>query len=110
MIGNAVPLYLAYDIAESVLEALSNSSSKVRPAKIEKNGSFYSAERAWSTLTDSEKAIYKISELAGVNTIFELEPLILDDGLDELELKIQSDDKGNESDVRDVVIIKRGIE
>nr|WP_322597221.1 HaeIII family restriction endonuclease [Mergibacter septicus] len=56
------------------------------------------------------KKLYKISALAGVNTIFELEPLILDDGSDELELKIQSDDKGEKGDVRDVLIIRRGIE
>ena len=50
--------------------------------------------------------------MAGVNTIFYLEPLILDDGDDELELKIQSDGKGKEGDVdiRDVLIIRRGIE
>ena len=48
--------------------------------------------------------------MAGVNTIFDLEPLILDDGNDELELKIQSDDKGKEGDVRDVLIIRRRIE
>ena len=54
--------------------------------------------------------IYKISALAGVNTIFDLEPLILEDGCDVLELKIQSDDKGKEGDVRDVLIIRRGIE
>lgn len=36
--------------------------------------------------------------------------MILDDGLDELELKIQSDDKGKEGNVRDVLIIRRGIE
>ena len=48
--------------------------------------------------------------MAGVNTIFDLEPLILDDGDDELELKIQSDDKGKEGDVRDVLIIRRRIE
>ena len=51
-----------------------------------------------------------MSALAGINTIFELEPLILDDGRDELELKIQSDDKGQEGDVRDILIIRRGIE
>ena len=60
----------------------------------------------WNTLTDSEKTIYKVSTLEGVNTIFDLEPLILDDGDDELELKIQSDDKGKEGDVRDVLIIR----
>lgn len=45
-----------------------------------------------------------------MNTIFNLEPLILDVGDDELELKIQSDDKGKVGDVRDVLIIRRGIE
>ncbi|XBG77132.1 HaeIII family restriction endonuclease [Enterococcus cecorum] len=44
--------------------------SKVHPAKIEKNSSFYAAERSRNNLTYSEKAIYKISALAGVNTIF----------------------------------------
>lgn len=36
--------------------------------------------------------------------------MILDDGDDELELKIQSDDKGKKGDVRDVLIIRQGIE
>lgn len=63
----------------------------------------------WNTLTGFEKTIYKVSALAGVNTIFDLEPLILDEGNDEIELKIQSDDKGKEGDVRDVLIIRRGI-
>lgn len=84
--------------------------SKIRPTKIEKNSSYFATERACNTLTESEKAIYRIGALAGVNTIFDLEPLILDDGDDELELKIQSDDKGKEGDVRDVLIIRRGIE
>ena len=36
--------------------------------------------------------------------------MILDDGDDELELKIQSDDKGKKGDVRDILIIRQGIE
>ena len=36
--------------------------------------------------------------------------MILDDGDDELELIIQSDDKGKGGDVRYVLIIRRGIE
>ena len=94
----------------SCLITLFEEISKVRPAKIEENNSYFAAERAWNTLTESEKTMYKISALAGVNTIFDLEPLILDDSDDELELKIQSDDKGKEGDVRDVLIIRRGIE
>ena len=93
----------------SYLITLFEEISKIRPAKIVENSSYFAAERAWKTLTDSEKTIYKVSALAGVKTIFDLEPLILDDGNDELELKIQSDDKGKEGDVRDVLIIRRGI-
>ena len=93
----------------SYLITLFEEISKIRPAKIEKNSSYFAAERAWNTLTDSEKTIYKVSALAGVSTIFDLEPLILDDGDDERELKIQSDDKGKEGDVRDILIIRQGI-
>ena len=84
--------------------------SKVRSVKIETNSSYYAAERAWNTLSESEKTMYKLSSLTGVNTLFELEPLILDNGNDELELKIQSDEHGEKGDVRDVLIIRRGIE
>ncbi|PID80227.1 MAG: restriction endonuclease [Clostridiales bacterium] len=98
----------AYEFA--YLITLYDEISKVRPAIIENNSNYIAAENAWHTLSDSEKDLYKISALAGVNTIFELEPLILDDGDDELELKIQSDDKGKAGDVRDVLIIRRGIE
>ena len=94
----------------SYLITLFEEISKIRPVKIEKNSSYFAAERAWNTLNDSDKTIFKVSALAGVNTIFELEPLILDDCYDELELKIQSDDKGKEGDVRDILIIRRGIE
>ncbi len=94
----------------SCLIVLFEEISKVRPVKIEENSSYFAAKRAWDTLLDSEKAMYKVSALAGVNVLFELEPLILDDGNDELELKMQSDDKGKAGDVRDILIIRRGIE
>ncbi|WP_065107383.1 HaeIII family restriction endonuclease [Streptobacillus moniliformis] len=93
----------------SYLITLFEEISKVRPVKIENNSSFLAAEREWNTLSDSEKITYKASALAAVNTIFDLEPLILDDGDDELELIIQSDAKGEEGDVRDLLIIRRGI-
>ena len=94
----------------SYLISLYEEISKVRLVKIETNSSYYAAERAWNTLSESEKTMYKMSSLTGVNTLFELEPLILDDGKAELELKIQSDDNGEKGDVRDVLIIRRGIE
>ena len=98
----------AYEFA--YLNTLHEEISKYRPSNIEKNSSYHAAEKAWNTLDESEKDLYKVSALAGTNTILELEPLILDDGDDELELKIQTDDKGKDGDVRDVLIIRKGIE
>lgn len=98
----------AYEFA--YLNTLYEEISKYRVSKIEKNSSYKAAEKAWNTLEETEKDMYKVSALAGANVILELEPLILDDGEDELELKIQSDDKGKDGDVRDVLIIRKGIE
>ena len=41
----------------SYLITLFEEISKIRPAKIEENSSYFAAERAWNTLTDSEKTI-----------------------------------------------------
>lgn len=98
----------AYEFA--YLNVLHEEISKYRVSKIEKNSSYKAAEKAWNTLDDSEKDMYKVSALAGTNTILELEPLILDDGNDELELKIQTDHRGKDGDVRDILIIRKDIE
>lgn len=98
----------AYEFA--CLNTLHEEISKYRVSKIEKNSTYEAAQRAWNTLEESEKNIYRISALAGTNTILELEPLILDDGEGELELKLQSDDNGEDGDVRDVLIIRKDIE
>ena len=50
------------------------------------------------------------SALAAVETLFELEPLIVEDGDDELVLKIQQDSRGEEGDVRDILMVRRNIE
>ena len=92
------------------LNTLHEEISKYRVSNIEKNSSYKAAEKAWNTLEESEKDMYEVSALAGTNAILELEPLILDDGDDELELKIQTDEKGKDGDVRGVLIIRKGIE
>lgn len=98
----------AYEFA--YLNTLHEEISKYRPANIEKNSSYEAAKKAWNTLEDSEKYVYKASALAGTNTILDLEPLILEESGDYLELKIQSDNEGKQGDVRDVLIIRKGIE
>ena len=98
----------AYEFA--YLNTLHDEISKYKTSNIEKNSSYHAAERALNTLDESEKEVYKLSALAGTNAILELEPLILDEGDDEVELKIQTDNMGKDGDVRDVLIIRKGIE
>lgn len=84
---------------------------KIRYIRIEKKiVVFLFCRKSMEYSSDSEKIIYKKSAIAGIFMIFELEPLILEDGKDELELKIQSDSEGIQGDVRDILIIRRGIE
>lgn len=97
----------AYEFA--YLNTLHEEISKYRVSKVDENSAYNAAKKAWETLEDSEKDMYKISALAGVDAILDLEPLILDEGEDELELKIQTDDKGKAGDVRDVLIIRKDI-
>ena len=60
----------------SYLMTLFDEISKVRSVKINKNSSYFSAERAWNTLSETERSMYRISALAGVYGLFEFEPLI----------------------------------
>lgn len=78
----------------SFLITLFEEISKERTVRIAENNSYFVAKKVWNTLNDDEKTLYKVSALTGIKTIFDLEPLIFEDGNDELELKIQSDDKG----------------
>lgn len=98
----------AYEFA--CLNALNTEISKIRPAKIEQTDGYDAAERAWNAIDDTLQVMMEESAIAAVETLFELEPLIVEDGDDELILKIQQDSKGEEGDVRDILIIRRNIE
>ena len=75
-----------------------------------KNSSFFAAQRAWESVSQDMQIMFLESATAAINTLLDLEPIILENKEDELELLIQSDDKGEEGDVRDVLIIRHGIE
>lgn len=83
---------------------------KHRKCEIEKNSSYYASEKAWKSIDKDLQISLFSSAVAGAKAIFEAEPLILEHGEDYLTLKIQSDQKGRDGDVRDVLIIRHGIE
>lgn len=92
------------------LLTLEEEIKKLRPVNIMKNSSYSAAERAWSTLSNEMQETYKESSYVAVAKIFELEPRIVEDNNDVLELLIQTDAKGKEGDVRDILIIRHNIQ
>lgn len=81
----------------------------IRSATIIKNSSYTAAENAWNTLSEEDKNKYTISANAAVKRIFDLEPRIIEDGNDKIELFIQTDQHGEQGDVRDILIVRRKI-
>jgi len=133
MIGNAVPVNLAYEIAIAIKTALegkkvSTSSNdkgrayeyiclltlldeikKLRDAKIIENSSFDADERAWNAIDDETRETLTISAKAAVSTLFDMEPLIIEEDNDCVDLYIQPDSKGEIGDVRDIIILRSDI-
>ena len=97
----------AYEFA--CLNALYEAISAIRPARIIMNSSYDASSNAWRTLTPGEQAIYKLSSKATIETIFMLEPNIIEPTDDVLSLYIQTDQHGQEADVRDIIIERKNI-
>lgn len=97
----------AYEFA--FLAALKMSIAKIRKVSIREDKNFQSAERAFNEISDDNKRIYTLSALSAIHRLFELEPRILENGNDTLELYVQADKKGGDGDVRDIVIARKDI-
>ncbi len=91
------------------LITLKREISKYRAAKIEINSSYEAAKNAWLSIDNDLQNTLSQSANAAVETIFDMEPLIIEDGDDQLDLKIQKDSEGEAGDVRDILIIRRNI-
>lgn len=92
------------------LITLHTEISKVRKAKIIQNSSLEAAKDAWDNMSSSMKDLLTISAASFVPEIFDLEPLILEDDGDCVDLLIQKDSKGEDGDVRDILIVRSGVE
>lgn len=99
----------AYEFA--CLNALRDAIARVRSVEIFKNSSFEAAENAWNTLCESDRTLYTLSALSTIDTIFALEPNIMErNGEDDvLTLYIQPDKRGETADVRDIIIERKDI-
>lgn len=91
------------------LHTLNNAIGSIRNSEIEANSSYNAAEHAWNTLNGAEKTLYTLSAKSTIDTIFALEPNIIEEGDDVLKLYIQSDEHGEVADVRDIIIQRKDI-
>ncbi len=91
------------------LLTLHSEISKIRRAEIVKNSSLEAARNAWDNMSKSMQSLMSMSAHSFVPDIFNLEPLILEDDGDVVELLIQKDKKGEDGDVRDILIARSGI-
>lgn len=92
------------------LLTLSEEINIIRKAEIDKNSAYRAAEHAWSLMPDGFKSILSSSASAVVSTIFDMEPMIIENGNDILTLKIQTDNEGKDGDVRDIVIARKDVQ
>ena len=97
----------AYEYA--CLVTLHKAINEVRKAVILHNSSYEAAQNAWNTLNSEEKQLYTLSAKSTINTIFAMEPNIVEVYDDILQLYIQNDKHGEEADVRDIIIERKDI-
>jgi hypothetical protein len=88
------------------IETLKNEINKFRKAVIEKSSTYEIAKECWKVINEESKDIFKESALAATYSIFDLEPMITEQGEDYLVLKMQKDQEGEIGDVRDIIIIR----
>ncbi|MCR4774462.1 MAG: HaeIII family restriction endonuclease [Prevotella sp.] len=91
------------------LHSIYDAIKSKRPAEIVNNSSYAAAELAWNTLSSDEKKMYELSAKSTIKTIFAMEPNIIEQTNDILKLYIQTDKRGEEADVRDIIIERSDI-
>lgn len=91
------------------LLTLNEEINKIRKSEIIENSAFIAAQNAWNFVDDNFKSLLSESAKAAVQTIFDMEPMIIEDGNDVLTLQIQTDNEGKEGDVRDILISRKDV-
>lgn len=91
------------------LNVLYNKIFQKRLCKIVKNSSYNAAEKAFNAISNELKDALTLSALSMVDILFDVEPLILDEPIDMLELFLQPDSKGKDGDVRDIIMLRSNI-
>ena len=92
------------------LITLEKEINKYRRAEIVINSSYEAALTAWNAIDKAMQPNLATSAESIVKTIFDLEPMIIENDDDKVELLIQPDVMGEVGDVRDIVAIRKNKE
>ena len=88
------------------LETLANSIRQYRNANVLEDSCYDVSKRAWEKVTTAEQDDLRLGAEAAIQTLFDLEPMMVEPTDDEMVLKIQSDQNGKKGDVRDIVVAR----
>lgn len=91
------------------INTLKNTLSRYGKVDVIANSSLEANKRAWEKMSDNVQSMYLTSAEAAVDTILELEPLLTENGYDEIVLEAKKDETGTGGDVRDIVINRNDI-
>ena len=98
----------AFEYASVV--AIVDLVSPTRLVRVVENSSLEIARKRYlEDISDTERSEMLASATAGVDVILKMEPKILEDGSDPIEVSIQPDNVAKLGDVRDVLVIRRDI-
>ena len=86
------------------IETLYSALREVRNTRIVDNSSLCANQKAWESISEDTKRVFRISAESAVKTILELEPQMEENDEDELLLELKKDKAGVDGDVRDIVI------
>ncbi len=92
------------------LTTLYNEIGKLRSVEIEQNSAYNAAFHAWSLVNPLFQSMLTESAKSAVDTIFAMEPMIIEPSNDLLKIKIQTDNEGKDGDVRDIVISRKDVQ
>lgn len=91
------------------IDTLYNEIVRIRNVKIEENSTYFAAKECWDLIDDDLKKVLTLSSLSAVYSLFDLEPIIVEESDEPLTLKMQKDSEGEIGDVRDIILIRNDI-
>ena len=83
---------------------------KVRPAMVQINSALNANVNAWNSISPFLQNVLTESAKATTATIFDMEPMLLEEGEDLVVLTCQTDKEGKDGDVRDIVITRKDVQ